>query len=227
MLQLIFRRTRRGPAGLAGGLILFAGLLAPSPSARANLVVNGSFEDPDIPQNTFVLFSSIPGWTRSFGPAIEIQDRIVINDLLPAYDGFQQLELDSSGNAGIQQIINIPVAGAYDLSLAYSPRPGFAASTNVVEVLWDGVIIGTYAQSGIGLTQLTWTLESIPISALAGDHILGLQAAGTSDSLGGLVDAVSIEAAPEPGTWLLAAAGIAAFAFLRWSRTAANRAVAP
>ena len=211
MFQLTFQRV----------LSFAALLLALSAPVNANLVTNGSFENPDIPQDSFALFASIPGWTISFGPAIEIQDRRVVNLLLPAYDGSQQLELDSTANTGIQQTIHIPTDGPYNLSLAYSPRPGFGAATNIVEVLWDSVIVGTYDQSGVGLTQLSWTLENIQINAPAGDHILGLQAAGTSDSVGGLVDAVSIEAAPEPGTWLLGLAGFASLAFLT-KRTTVN-----
>jgi len=212
LTQLVLRPRTRIPAGLCGGLMLLACILALSCPAKASLVVNGSFEDPDIPQNSFALFSSITGWTRFFGPSIEIQDRIAGNDLQPAFDGFQQLELDSTANTGIQQTITIPADGLYNLSLAYSPRPGLAASSAIVQVLWDGTIIGTFGQSGVGLTQLTWSVENLQIDALAGDHVLGLQAAGTSDSLGGLVDAVSLNAVPEPGTWLLGVAGLSAVA---------------
>ncbi|MGH9719194.1 MAG: PEP-CTERM sorting domain-containing protein [Bryobacteraceae bacterium] len=194
--------------------------------ARADLIVNGSFEDPDIPQNTFAVFSSIPGWTRYFGPSIEIQDRIVNNKLLPAYKGTQHLELDSFANTGIQQAVTIPSDGLYILSLAYSARPGRSASTNTVEVLWDSAVIGAYSLSGIGLNQLDWQLQFLAINAVAGDHILGLQSAGTSDTLGGLVDAVALEAAPEPGTWLMAVAGLAGVmvrARRRLSRSVARR----
>src|SRR5947209_8662191 len=42
-------------------------------TAQANLLTNGSFEDPLIPDGTFALFASIPGWTLGSGPAIELQ----------------------------------------------------------------------------------------------------------------------------------------------------------
>ena len=39
--------------------------------AQLNLVVNGSFENPAL-NSSWDVFPSIPGWTLSYGPAIEI-----------------------------------------------------------------------------------------------------------------------------------------------------------
>jgi hypothetical protein len=194
-------------------LVLMAGR-----PAHANLIVNGSFEAPDIPQNTFLVFSSIPGWSIVGTAQAEIQDRRAGNLLVPPYDGNQQLELDGFTNASLVQTVSIPADGLYSLSLAYSARPQFPASTNTVEVLWDNVLLAVYSESGVGLIQLDWGVKHILIDTFAGDHALMLRGAGTSDTVGGIVDAVSLDAVPEPGTWMLAGIGLVLVALPRIAR---------
>jgi hypothetical protein len=61
-------------------------------------VINGSFEEPQISPGSFMTFQSIPGWTLSLGPDIEIQNHW---GGWNAYDGDQLVELDSHGNSGM------------------------------------------------------------------------------------------------------------------------------
>src|SRR5687768_1458744 len=109
-------------------VLLAMGVLAlMAPTARAATITNGGFEDPNIPTGTFQLFAAIPGWSLSAGTFIEIQDHVAGSP----YEGDQFVELDSTVNSGMLQtsIATLPL-GLYDLSFAYSARPGRAASDN-------------------------------------------------------------------------------------------------
>src|SRR4051812_39575458 len=112
----------------------------------ANIVVNGSFESPDIPTGTFALLSSIPGWSLASGSSIEIQDHVAGSP----FDGSQHLELDSNGNSAVSQNL-ATTSGPYVLSFAFSPRPG--VPTNIMEVRWNGSLLTTISQSGAGLSD--------------------------------------------------------------------------
>ena len=71
----------------------------------ANIVVNGSFENPVLPTGTYSLLSSIPGWTLASGPSIEIQNHVAGSP----FDGQQYLELDSSGESSVfQDLVTTP-----------------------------------------------------------------------------------------------------------------------
>ena len=109
-------------------------LLAPL-GARANLIVNGGFEAPVIPNGTFALYpAGIPGWTTNFGPSIEIQRNVAG----APFEGFQFVELDSTGNSGMFQDVVTAPGASYLFSFAYSPRPNESAASNGIEVRVDG-----------------------------------------------------------------------------------------
>lgn len=185
--------------------------LAPLSVAEANLIVNGSFEDPDIPFGTFSILMSIPGWTTTFGAGIEIQDHVAG---LP-YDGDQHVELDSFNNSGMLQTIMPTVpGGTYALSFAYSPRPNVAAEDNGIDVYFDGSLLASLQTSGIGLSQTSWTLYSYLVTATGSTASLEFRATGTSNSFGGYLDAVSFSA-PEPSTLLFFALGLAGLGLRR------------
>lgn len=181
-------------------VLLFLGV---AQTLSANFIVNGSFESPYVGYEGADQFSAIPGWTAVVGH-VELQNNITGLGLYPAYDGAQQLELDAIFNSHIEQVVSGLSAGfSYVLSLGYSPRPGYAANTNPVEVLWNNTVIATLVGDGTNLGNLTWQLFTLPVVAVAGDNVVGLRGVGISDGAGGLVDNVRLET-PEPGTFALA-----------------------
>jgi len=184
--------------------VLAAGWFMGTNPARANLIVNGSFESPDIPTGTFQIFPNIPGWSTSFGPGIEIQDHIVGSPFV----GAQHVELDSSANSGMSQIVSTVPGQTYHLSFAYSPRPGVSADSNTIQIFFNGVQLDTLALSGVGLQDTSWQVFGYNVAPSVTSSTLEFRAAGASDSLGGYLDDVQLERnVSEPSTLILFGVG--------------------
>jgi len=152
------------------------------------LVTNGSFESPNIPTGTFSIFASIPGWSTTFGGGIEIQDNVAGAPAVGAGDQF--VELDSTSNSGMAQTLSTAAGVQYQLSFIYSPRPGVGSTSNVIEVYWNGNQIDSITGAGTGST--VWMPKSYQVTATGSSTVLEFRAAGTSDSLGGYIDTVSV-----------------------------------
>ena len=178
-------------------------------TARAELVVNGDFETPVVSPKHFDWFSSIPGWTASTN-LIEVQvsegffgGRQVVGQSLQPGDQF--VELDADANGAMHQDLATTMGTNYTLEFYYSPRNGFdgnafPASTNVIEVYWEGNLVDSISADGPNVPQNQWSKHTYSLTALSntGSSRLGFAAAGTSDGLGGLIDKVSVVPEPSP-----------------------------
>lgn len=163
-------------------------LVIPCALANANLLVNGSFEMPAVPNNSADFYNSIPGWTVT-GPAesqIEIQNNIAGSP----FDGVQQVELDSHWNSGIRQIVATVPGTPYLLSFAYSPRPGQSSETNGIEVYFNGVLEKTITADGTKLSDTQYTRYMIDLIPTTDNSVVEFRAIGTNDSYGGYLDDV-------------------------------------
>ena len=194
-------------------VLALAGMLAvlPLSSAQAtNLIVNPGFETPNLGGNpTYQFFMTdglVGGWYSDIAPGFEIQANNIAG--LP-FQGTQLVELDSNQNSDILQDVPTTPGLYYDLSFEYSPRPGQPASTNQIDIFWNGLSLGDIALPGG--SQTNWML--ISINGLAASNgpttTLKFLADGTSDSLGGYLDNVSVELVPEPASMSLLGLGLA------------------
>ena len=169
-----------------------------APTSTSNLLVNGSFESTTVANGSWVNVATMAGWTRLGGPGtgFEIRNNVAGQ----AQDGRNYIELDTTGNTLIGQYLDDLAAGArFDLNFWYSPREFQAASTNGIQVFWNGVQLGD-TLTHLGGSGNDWSLHQYRVTAQAGRNLLSFASVGTSDSLGGNLDNVSLRAnsVPEP-----------------------------
>ncbi|MEW5756623.1 MAG: PEP-CTERM sorting domain-containing protein [Pseudomonadota bacterium] len=189
---------------LLAGLVLMG---AAAGTANANLVINGGFEDPALPYGSWTVFSSITGWSLTSGHSIEVQNHVAGSP----YEGDQHIELDSYANSGMAQTIATVAGQSYNLSFAYSPRPGVDASSNYINVFWNGSLLGSPTGTTSGDTS--WTVYNYLVTAASAASILEFSASGTSDSLGGYIDDVKLVASSVPAPASLALLGLGLLGF--------------
>jgi len=180
--------------------------LAPM-TAQANLIVNGGFEDPVLPDPSWNVFAGISGWSTTSGPGIEIQRNVAGSP----FEGEQFVELDSFSNSGMSQSVATTGSASYLLSFAYSPRPNVGDTSNGIELWIDGFLRDSFTGNGIGDTD--WAVRSYSVIG-DGSTLIEFRAIGTSDSLGGYLDDVRLTV-PEPGTLALGGLALTALALLR------------
>jgi hypothetical protein len=178
---------------------------------RANLVVNGSFETPDV-GSSFGLFPNggVPGWT-GINNEIEIDFTPILSPGVgtPAFDGKQSTEVDDAVKEIDQTITGLTPGSTYTLSWAYGLRPG--SGFQALDVTFGGSLVthdsGTAGPIG---TPLIWIPNLFTVTATATSEVLSFTEVATqTHGAGNEVDAVSLVATPtpEPSTFALAGLG--------------------
>jgi len=158
-------------------------------------VVNGSFEQPPVPSGSTTWFSSIPGWSLSFGPAIEVSNNVPAYGLTAA-DGAQLVELDSYAPSGIFQDLPTVPGARYTLIFTFGARPGSGPGDNALEVWWDGSLLATLALDGSGQSSPVWVDYSYIVTATGSTTRLQFHDVGTPSTQGTLLDNVRMASAP-------------------------------
>ena len=157
-----------------------------------NLVVNGSFELPDITQGTWVHLASanVPGWTAL--DEVELWDHLGSYNY-PASDGQQHAELDFDGAADtLSQDLDLR-AGRYVLTFDAATRDA-ATKDNAFIVMWNGTQVADITESDLPGSDGTWKTFTFEVEALAGTNTLTF-AEESSDNYGPLLDNIGLVAA--------------------------------
>jgi hypothetical protein len=184
--------------------------LASLPSlANANLVTNGSFEADAQANGTWGIYSNLTGWTGV--NEVELRNNVAG----VASDGVNYVELDTTANNSIFQMISTTAGSVYDLSFDYSPREDVSSQSNPIRAFWNGSLLTQITGSGIGKTGNNWYTVSFSVIGTGLDK-LAFSAAGVSDTVGGSLDNVSL--VPEPGVWSSLSAGLLLIGFMGFRR---------
>lgn len=226
-------------------VLLSATFLLSSSIVSASLITNGSFEELLFVDNSksqglvhktnlasfenknkaWEVFYSLPGWITTAGNGIELQKNIVTKSA----DGQQHVELDShprgASNAVMTQTLgSLTVGASYLLEFSYKPRTNLI-NDNGINVFWYDAatdfnfdMSADYAIDGQKNHSPKWSVQSIILTAQSDTMDLSFAAFGRQNSLGGLIDNVSlvqvsaglVANVPEPSMLVLSLLGCAA-----------------
>jgi hypothetical protein len=175
--------------------------------ASANIVVNGSFETPDVNGNWGQFPNDQVGGWFAEQDSMEVGAGSVYGVI--GYTGSQVLELDSDNNAKISQNVNTSLS-SYTITVDAGLRTGTDSSTASLDVLWNNIVIGSIAPTSNVLTTYTFI-----VTGTGSIDKLSLLGTGTSDRYGAIVDNITLNSAaapvPEPASLAVIGVGIAGF----------------
>lgn len=193
-----------------------------------NLVANGSFEQTgavSVGQGAWLSFAAatdggnqtrslLPGWTLDSGPGIEVRNNIAGN----ASDGLRYIELDSFEDSSISQWIRTDAGQRYQLSFDYSPRERVSADSNGVRVWWNEMLLAEISAAG-RQSGHEWRTFSFEVQGTGGADRLRFASFealnGAPNTVGGSLDAVSLQSVPEPTALALGLGALVAMAAAR------------
>ena len=189
--------------------------------ARADMIVNGSFESPVVNGWALIANGGVPGWTTTDSAGlIEIDDGSAVGG--PVYEGVQSLEVNANYPEDVQQTVTGLTAGhTYLLTWAYGDRPG--SGDEEMQVYFGGQLVTTdYDNLDGSNSTLLWSENSFLVTATGASEVLSFDGIATYPGVGdkgGLsygneVDAVSLIPTPEASSLWLLGSGLAGMAYL-------------
>lgn len=196
--------------------------------ARANLIVNGSFELPDVgPTGVMVIFSGGEppgfGWTVGIGN-VEVAGEQYPPLPGPSFDGGQHLDLNGVTVGQIFQVFATTAGADYTLTYAYAsnyahhdeadPARAMVYVTDIVSNMH--VVTPTLISHGTSSeTDLDWFVHEVTFTAVGESTGLSFDSESRQTPLGGmLLDGISV-VVPEPATAALCLVGLAGLAARR------------
>ncbi|TWT47108.1 hypothetical protein Pla22_52620 [Rubripirellula amarantea] len=188
---------------------------------RADIITNGSFEEPSITANTSTILT--PAFWTTEGTSPALHNGFPTNGFPGAQQGDQYLGMGVAGGGipnGISQIISIPTAGTYQFTWFDTTLVGFGTSSPYdirILDLSDNLIASDSFEAYTGTT--VWNPRSFEVNLLSDDFTLEVIPTGPSGRVATFFDNISVTAVPEPDSLIFLATGCLA-CFLRRNRRA-------
>jgi hypothetical protein len=165
---------------------------AAAAQAGGNLIKDGSFEKPVVPDGSYVGYATGDTITKSWSVvgAAGVVDLISTDFTqngfsFPARTGAQWLDLTGTSNTptGVQQMIKTVPGATYRIGVAvgnvYDPKGIFGISSTV-DVLVDGEPIAAFTNSGRSKKKLKWRKFSTEFTAQGSKTTIAFLTASTA-----------------------------------------------
>jgi hypothetical protein len=182
------------PNGITANPAIYAVALAPQ------LVENGGFEQPSIPDIDFVPLlngsDALTGWDIGLDGVDHVRDHWQPADGLQSVDlGSNNPDGDADGDGAISQAVATTPGQHYLLSFAYSANPD--AETDdppaTAQVRWDGELITTLTPERPGLIDMGWRPAEVVVVGTEDSASTELEFTQTSGGVFGVaLDDVSV-----------------------------------
>lgn len=181
-----------------------AAAIAPSQVMAAESLINGGFEAPIVAGPCCVTSppTAIPGWTPT--PNVNVVAGTFSSSAGNlAKEGNQYLDLVGEGGQGsISQSFATIIGQVYNLNFWYSHNL-FSGLNSASARLSAGSLSDSITHTGGTNANLNWVYYSNTFTANANTTTLSFVNTAGAGNEGVFLDAVSVVAVPEPGTWAL------------------------
>lgn len=193
-----------------------AGILS-VPASAVNLVVNGSFETGSYTWDSGGADSLGVGSTLSSGWKVVNAEVAAVSNSniwgLSAADGTVFIDLtgyhDSTPYGGLEQSFNTSVGQQYQVQFSIGINNSVSSTVGPasVDLLVNGSNVGTFTNSSTGSGQ-QWAAQSYSFTATSASTTLDLIGSYSAGGRSIGLDAVSVQAVPEPSSLILAAGSV-------------------
>lgn len=211
-------------AALAACAALLAGAV---PLAQAAAFTNGSFEtvsavggEPVCAGGATACIQYDAGATGIAGWLVEAGSLDVVGSLWVAADGTRSIDLSGVSAGTLSQTFDTTIGSTYQVSFQISGNFFGGPATKTATASAGGVVLAlSFDASASTAASMGWQQQSFSFTALSDTTTLRF-VSGTNSNAGMALDNVQVTAAPEPQTWALWSAGLAALLAVRRRRSA-------
>lgn len=199
-------------------LVSQLGLSHAAYSAAQNLLTNGSFELPELADNTSLIVAP-DDWSVVTPPSVV--NGVVLANTPLAQEGEQFIGIGVEGNGSpntVFQEVSIPSAGLYRLSWYATTSLGFGTTSpySVIVEDADSTIASETFEAFSG--SLDWFERELFVSLAAGNHTFTFQPEPPAGRVASLIDNVRLLAVPEPTSLILMSLVLASTTVFRRNR---------
>ena len=203
---------------IATGAVLGALLIPAVGLAAESILRNGSFESYGGAGFNSNIGAGLDGWTIGAHGGIDI---VFSTGIEPYYwqaaDGNVSLSLNYFGPENVSQAVTTTLGMPYQLSFFMAAEVYGGPSTRTMDVLWNGLTIGTpsFEYTGQGPTSMGWVQYSYTVQGTGSDTLMFRST--TPGPYGPALDSVALVPVPEPS--VISLVGFGGLAFLVYGRT--------